>query len=225
MLINSKISEKQMMFIEEYLIDFNGAAAAVRAGYATISARQQAHTILKRKAIREMVEERLAARQQNIDEQCLVSIGYNEFTVLSDQFDSVDELKKWASLTLMRAIQLEGKNLKGCLIKRNLTPSARYAVLYSAGFKCQACGAKPNKDNDVVLQVDHILPVGMGGSDAESNLQVLCFGCNASKSNSFFVNHNKDEGMTNHYCSSDSNTDHCSDIRNHISPTTVVIER
>ena len=39
----SQLSPKQLRWIDEYLIDFNGAAAAVRAGYSAKSARSIAH--------------------------------------------------------------------------------------------------------------------------------------------------------------------------------------
>ena len=37
------LSFKQLRWIDEYLIDFNGAAASVRAGYSPKSARSIAH--------------------------------------------------------------------------------------------------------------------------------------------------------------------------------------
>jgi hypothetical protein len=68
----------------------------------------------------------------------------------------------------------------------------RYEVMHRAGFKCQCCGAKPNDDNDVTLEVDHIVPVSKGGSDFFDNLQVLCKKCNLGKHNNFAYDHNKD---------------------------------
>jgi hypothetical protein len=42
-------------FVQEYLVDRNGAAAAVRAGYAPKAARQQAHELLTRPDVAEAV--------------------------------------------------------------------------------------------------------------------------------------------------------------------------
>jgi ATP adenylyltransferase len=49
--------------------------------------------------------------------------------------------------------------------------------------KCLLCGAKPSSENDIELDIDHILPTSKGGKDEESNLQVLCSTCNRSKGN------------------------------------------
>lgn len=74
---------------------------------------------------------------------------------------------------------------------RKALKGKRYNVLHRAGFKCQSCGEKPSADNDVLLEVDHIVPHSMGGSDNINNLQCLCRDCNNSKSNNYFNNHNK----------------------------------
>lgn len=74
--------------------------------------------------------------------------------------------------------------------RKTINKSTRYAVLERAGFKCQACGDKPSKYNNVTLHIDHIIPRSWGGDDSEDNLQVLCERCNCSKGDRFDVNHN-----------------------------------
>ena len=76
--------------------------------------------------------------------------------------------------------------------RRKINDNTRYAVLERAGFKCQCCGIRPLKDNDVILHIDHIIPYSLGGSDSIDNLQVLCDKCNISKRNKFIINHNID---------------------------------
>lgn len=48
---------------------------------------------------------------------------------------------------------------------------------------CSLCGARPSKNNDVELDIDHIVPISKGGSDDIENLQVLCHRCNRAKGN------------------------------------------
>ncbi len=59
-----------------------------------------------------------------------------------------------------------------------ISGSVRYRVLSRARLRCELCGVS----NDYkALQVDHIVPRNKGGSDDESNLQALCYTCNAMK--------------------------------------------
>ncbi len=46
---------------------------------------------------------------------------------------------------------------------------------------CALCGAKPSPE--IMLDIDHIIPVSRGGSDEPFNLQVLCHRCNRGKGN------------------------------------------
>ena len=58
-------------------------------------------------------------------------------------------------------------------------------------YRCAHCGkwcGRPGKEranipDDYKMEVDHIVPWSMGGSDASHNLQPLCKPCNRSKSN------------------------------------------
>jgi 5-methylcytosine-specific restriction endonuclease McrA len=64
---------------------------------------------------------------------------------------------------------------------RHRTPisgSIKYRVLTRAKGRCECCGAH---EHQRALEVDHIVPRNQGGSDDLSNLQALCFRCNAGK--------------------------------------------
>ena len=49
-------------------------------------------------------------------------------------------------------------------------------ALARAGGKCQACGAE-----EEALEVDHILPLCLGGKDETDNMQALCASCHGRK--------------------------------------------
>jgi hypothetical protein len=59
------LTPKEARFVEEYLVDLNGTAAAARAGYAAASANRTAYELLQRPA----VAEALAAAQQALSER------------------------------------------------------------------------------------------------------------------------------------------------------------
>ena len=57
----------------------------------------------------------------------------------------------------------------------------RFEVLRRDNHTCRYCGGSAP---DVVLTVDHVIPVALGGSDDPSNLVAACRDCNAGKSSS-----------------------------------------
>ena len=68
------MTAKQLRWIDEYLVDFNGAAAAVRAGYSPKSARAIAHENLTKPNILAVIQARQAAmaRQLQINRQGVI---------------------------------------------------------------------------------------------------------------------------------------------------------
>jgi hypothetical protein len=64
-----------------------------------------------------------------------------------------------------------------------LTSSLRYDILKRDGFRCQICGRKISDDPDLILHVDHIIPISKGGLTIWNNLRTLCQDCNLGKSN------------------------------------------
>lgn len=63
-------------------------------------------------------------------------------------------------------------------MRRALSKKTRFDVFKRDGFCCQYCGKHPP---DVILEVDHIIPVSEGGENDESNLLTACFECNRGK--------------------------------------------
>ena len=59
-----------------------------------------------------------------------------------------------------------------------ISGSVKYRVLTRPRGRCECCGAH---EHQRALELDHIIPKNQGGSDAISNLQALCFRCNAGK--------------------------------------------
>jgi 5-methylcytosine-specific restriction endonuclease McrA len=59
----------------------------------------------------------------------------------------------------------------------SLSPKEWQEVLNKYGNKCLGCGA-----TGVKLEVDHVIPIKLGGRHAADNVQPLCRSCNAHKS-------------------------------------------
>ena len=59
-----------------------------------------------------------------------------------------------------------------------ISGTLRYEVLKRAKFHCELCGISADEK---ALEVDHIVPRNSGGTDDLSNLQALCYSCNAMK--------------------------------------------
>ena len=62
-----------------------------------------------------------------------------------------------------------------------ISGSIRYEVLKRARMRCQLCGISAGIR---ALEVDHIIPRKVSGGDDISNLQALCYSCNAAKRDS-----------------------------------------
>lgn len=60
------MTDQQRAFIREYLVDLNGAQAAIRAGYSTERARKTAYELLRHPAIREEVQKAMDERAEEV---------------------------------------------------------------------------------------------------------------------------------------------------------------
>jgi hypothetical protein len=66
------------------------------------------------------------------------------------------------------------------MVKRKaIKQSIRFEVFKRDSFTCQYCGRKAP---DVILEIDHIIPVSKGGNNSIENLVSACRECNGGKS-------------------------------------------
>jgi hypothetical protein len=63
--------------------------------------------------------------------------------------------------------------------RKPLSKKRRFRILQRYGFRCRYCG-RPSPE--VRLEIEHVVPISRGGTDAESNLVAACFDCNRGKS-------------------------------------------
>ena len=64
-----------------------------------------------------------------------------------------------------------------------LTSKLRNKILQRDGYMCKQCGASLQKEPNLLLEIDHIIPLSKGGMTKENNLQTLCWRCNRKKGN------------------------------------------
>lgn len=62
--------------------------------------------------------------------------------------------------------------------RKKLSKKTRFEVFKRDSFRCQYCG---NSAPDVILEVDHIVPVAEGGDNDIMNLITSCRDCNRGK--------------------------------------------
>jgi len=149
---------------------------------------ERASVMMKNDKIVKRVSKLRGERVQKYNDLHSIILSDELVTFLNKKYKkNLPEINKIIQNKLAELLDGDERNL----LKRSRTvnESSRYSVLKRANFKCQACGERPTPDNDVILQIDHIIPFSKGGTNDIENLQVLCFKCNISKGNYFEHSH------------------------------------
>ena len=110
---------------------------------------------------------------------------------VGDDYQLVDQFSDLSNDERQSLIEVCDSKLDAYIERRGLAPwqhrtkstgyvpgSLRYDIMRRAGGKCEACGIGAEER---AIEVDHIVPRNRGGSDDKSNLQALCYRCNAQK--------------------------------------------
>ena len=62
-----------------------------------------------------------------------------------------------------------------------MTQTLRKWIKERDDYTCQLCGLSSYAERNLLLEIDHVMPLSKGGITTESNLQTLCWKCNRSK--------------------------------------------
>lgn len=121
----------------------------------------------------------------NIDESVLTveykfsytsggGMAQRSFTVPMTEETIVELIKVLESKLTASAFAKEQRTL--------MTKKLREFIKKRDNFTCCNCGNSTHVEPNLLLEIDHIIPVAKGGCTVEDNLQTLCWKCNRSKS-------------------------------------------
>ena len=121
----------------------------------------------------------------NIDESVLTvaykfiytsggGMAQRSFTVPMTEETIIELIRLLESKLTASAFAKEQRNL--------MTKKLREYIKNRDGFTCCNCGNSSHAEPNLLLEIDHIIPVAKGGHTVEDNLQTLCWKCNRSKS-------------------------------------------
>ncbi len=94
----ARLTARQERFVQEYLIDLNASAAAIRAGYSPKTAEQIGHQLLKKTSVKSAIDQALAERSKRT--------GVNQDRVIL-------ELAKLALVNATDVINMDEATIKG----------------------------------------------------------------------------------------------------------------
>lgn len=121
----------------------------------------------------------------NIDESVLTveykfsytsggGMAQRSFTVPMTEETIVELINVLESKLTASAFAKEQRNL--------MTRKLRDFIKNRDNFTCCTCGNSTHIEPNLLLEIDHIIPIAKGGYTVENNLQTLCWKCNRSKS-------------------------------------------
>ncbi len=99
----SKLTDKQKLFVEEYLVDLNGSAAVLRAGYQTTNPNRMATDLLRHPLVRREIESRQESR--------LERVALSQDFVINKLISIVEDTEKGNPQAALRGLELLGKHL------------------------------------------------------------------------------------------------------------------
>ena len=62
-----------------------------------------------------------------------------------------------------------------------MTSALRQKIMRRDNYTCKICGLSTHIEPNLLLEIDHIIPISKGGLTTEDNLRTLCWKCNRKK--------------------------------------------
>lgn len=160
----AKLTKKQKLFIDEYLIDLNATQAAIRAGYSVKTANEQGSQLLAKLSIQQAIAEKMAERSRRTgvnQDRVVLELAKIAFVKLTDIIDEKGKIKDTATEDDLAC--LEGYKYKysdtdsGYSVEREVKLSSKMKAL-------ELLGKHLGMWNDKV-DLNVALPIVISGSD------------------------------------------------------------
>lgn len=126
----------------------------------------------------------------NIDESTLVveykfvytsngGMAQRSFTVPMTEENIIELIKRLENMLTTKALEKEQRTM--------MTAKLREFIKNRDNYTCCNCGNSTHAEPNLLLEIDHIIPISKGGCTVEENLQTLCWKCNRAKSNKIIL--------------------------------------
>lgn len=159
-----KLTAKQQLFIDEYLIDLNATQAAIRAGYSAKTADVQGSRMLANVKVQQAISERMAERSKRTginQDRVVLELAKIAFVKMPDLVDSQGRIKDSATdddLACIESIKYKSSESEtGSSVEREVKISPKLKAL-------ELLGKHLGMWNDK-LDVNVKLPIVISGSD------------------------------------------------------------
>lgn len=100
-------------------------------------------------------------------------MAQRSFTVPMNEDNIIELINRLESKLSMQALAKEQRAM--------MTSKLRKYIKERDHYTCCQCGNSIQKEPNLLLEIDHIIPIAKGGLTVEDNLQTLCWKCNRSK--------------------------------------------
>lgn len=160
-----KLTKKQQLFIDEYLIDLNATQAAIRAGYSAKTADQQGSRMLANVKVQQAVAKAMAARSKRTgvnQDRVVLELAKLAFVKMTDLVDSHGRIKDDATdddLACIESVKYKSSESDtGSSVEREVKISSKLRAL-------ELLGKHLGMWNDK-LDVNITQPIVITGEDA-----------------------------------------------------------
>ena len=100
-------------------------------------------------------------------------MAQRSFTVPMNEENVIELINQLENKLSLEAFAKEQRSL--------MTTKLRTHIKERDNYTCCNCGNSVYKEPNLLLEIDHIIPISKGGLTQESNLQTLCWKCNRNK--------------------------------------------
>jgi phage terminase small subunit len=105
-----ELTQKIKTFCEEYIKDFNGTQAAIRAGYSKKTANEQAARLLANVSVQNhlsKLKQKLSDRNEDLAQQVIDELKKIGFSNIQDYIETENEIKDLSTITRDKAASVE----------------------------------------------------------------------------------------------------------------------